>query len=487
MAVTRYYATAAASTTRGSGQPSTTKSAKFPWGTNNTTYTTGPKYVEIGLTASAVSTNTGASWTSLAQTTQQSTFVGHGYMALGAGTFGAGTWTFALSGSENNVSANSYFGVSIYVWRPSTSAVVGFIYDNNVQLGAEWATTTASRTFSVTGANVTATSGDYLIVEFWHTSAQGATMGYAQATSFDAASGTGDFTADGQTGLNAWIDAPSTIPGPTQSLTQTSVTNAAAFGAPTVALLAVSQSVSATSVVNANAYGTPTVTPGAVSLTVTGVANTQAFGTPAVTVGAVSLSPTGVQNTQAFGAPAISLTLSVSGVANSNAHGAATVVPGPVTLTASGFSTTTAFGSATVTRGAVTLSATGVGDTNAFGAARLALNITATAVANSQSFGSISVQPATSLYGTGTGGGGALSSSIELQCILGVVGVGGGVGSGVLTLISGRPIDQYGIERIAEDGTVRVAEDGVLVRLSEGVTPPMVAEYDLSGAFFLCF
>lgn len=228
----RYYATAAASTTRGTGQPSTTKSAVFPWGTNNTTYTTGPKYVEIDVAPSTVATNTGASWTSLAQTTQQSTFVGHAYMALAAGTFGAGTWSFALSGSETNASANSFFGVSIYVWRPGTSTVVGYIYDNNVQLGAEWATNTASRTFSVTGANVTAAGGDYLIVEFWHTSAQGATMGYAQTTSFDAASGTADFTADGQTALNAWIDAPTQIPAAAKTLTQTGLASTTVFGSP---------------------------------------------------------------------------------------------------------------------------------------------------------------------------------------------------------------------------------------------------------------
>lgn len=383
----RYYPAGSYYTVRPSGHPSGTRSAKFPWGTNNSAAVT-PQYLAInptyypapGFTSAGLTT----SYTSLAQTTQQSAFQGHVFISLGAGTFGAGTWSFAVYQSESNNSANTYMGVSIYVWRPSTSAVVGYIYDNNVQLGAEASAGTTSITFSVTGTNVTSQNGDVLIIEFWQTAAQGASMSYTNGFNFGATTGNPDITADGQSSSNSWIDAPALIPAAAQTLTPTNVTNTATFGAPTVALLAETQSLSATAVANVNAYGTPTVAPGAVSLTVTGVANTQGFGSHAITVGAVSLTPTSVQNTQAFGSPAISLTLSVSGVANSNAYGASTVAPGAVTVTPSAVANTQAFGTPALSH---TVSATGVENTQAFGAPTLRLNVVPTAVINTNAFG----------------------------------------------------------------------------------------------------
>jgi hypothetical protein len=211
MPITRYYPISA-TTTRPSGDPTGEQSASFPWGNGVTAYTSAPEFVTIGTATVAVSPGAVVTWNSLAQTARQSAFIGHLRYRLGPQNIAAGTWSFAAAVGENNTNANSFFGLTIYVWRPSTGLKIGTIYDAQVQLGTEWNTTTASRLFSVSGSAVNnVQNGDLLIVEMWQTSTQAMATAYPQTWNYNAQTGNADFSANGQTSLNSWMDAPDTL------------------------------------------------------------------------------------------------------------------------------------------------------------------------------------------------------------------------------------------------------------------------------------
>lgn len=104
--------------------------------------------------------------TTSAITTQQSQMMArHTSPKLRAQTISANTWTLAFDASESNGDANAFLAVSFYIWRPSTSAVVGFIRDSATTLGVEFNGTLQTVTFS--GSSVTAAAGDVLTLEAW--------------------------------------------------------------------------------------------------------------------------------------------------------------------------------------------------------------------------------------------------------------------------------------------------------------------------------
>lgn len=212
MPATKYYPIAVSST-RGTNEPSAKQSTALPNGTNGpSSYTTGPQYFEMRSTGVSPAATVRPNWTTLAQTGRQSTFLQHGWFRLGTQTIAAGTWRIAGAVLESDLNSNAFFALSIYVWRPSTSSVVGYIYDAATELGAEWPlTTAASRLASVSGNSVSALNGDTLIVEFWATNAQAAATSYTNRVFFDASSANADFSADGQADLNSWIEAPDTL------------------------------------------------------------------------------------------------------------------------------------------------------------------------------------------------------------------------------------------------------------------------------------
>lgn len=94
---------------------------------------------------------------------------------------------------ESNAAANAYLALSVYIWRPSTLSRVGFIYDASTQLGAEWPTTAAASTYTISGSAISITAGDVLVVELWYTSAQGMATTYTTQLSW---------------GLNGFIESP---------------------------------------------------------------------------------------------------------------------------------------------------------------------------------------------------------------------------------------------------------------------------------------
>ena len=127
--------------------------------------------------------------------------------ALAAQTIDANTWTIAVSVRQQNANANSFIICSLYVFRePST--VVGFIYDSDTALGAEWSNGYSGRVATFSGSALTILLNDYLVLEFWrHTAGQGMSMGYDQGLQY---SGTIDIVENGA-GSASRVTTPQTI------------------------------------------------------------------------------------------------------------------------------------------------------------------------------------------------------------------------------------------------------------------------------------
>ena len=138
------------------------KSAVLPVGTDGGDFN---QSQDLSLLNNGVATN--LTYTQLAQTTQQSAMIARFTSPrLRSQTINANTWTIVFTGDEANAAANAFLGLSVYAWRPSTSAVVGFVRDSTTTLGVEFNNTLQTLTFS--GSAVTVESGDILVAEVWN-------------------------------------------------------------------------------------------------------------------------------------------------------------------------------------------------------------------------------------------------------------------------------------------------------------------------------
>jgi hypothetical protein len=145
------------------------KSTALPNGTDNSLtandsqsllLTTGGSNVQVDIT-------------SLGQTARQSgRFARFTSDALAAQTISANTWDYTLRNRTSAAASNAYKAGSIYVWRPSTSSVVGYVYDSNAEIGTPWTTNFTNDSSNISGSSVTATNGDVLVCEVWYTAAQ---------------------------------------------------------------------------------------------------------------------------------------------------------------------------------------------------------------------------------------------------------------------------------------------------------------------------
>jgi len=168
---------------------------------------------DFGIAVKSLSVVKGASQTSvggnsLATTNAQDNFfTSFSSAALGAQTINANTWTLAVATSEANGQANSFTICSVYVFRePST--VVGFIYDSDTALGAEWGASEDGQVLTFSGASVTAQEGDYLVLEFWRHAIQGMTTAYTQTLYYD---GTTDVTDTTSADAASYIETPQNL------------------------------------------------------------------------------------------------------------------------------------------------------------------------------------------------------------------------------------------------------------------------------------
>lgn len=134
-------------------------------------------------------------------------FTSHSSEAFsGISQIDANTWSFGIAFSEGNAAANSFLVCSLYVFRePST--VVGFVYDSDTALGAEWQNVKQGRTGTFSGSLVTGVQdGDYLVFEVWrHTAGQAMNMAYTQTVYYD---GTVDVTEGSTASAGSYIETP---------------------------------------------------------------------------------------------------------------------------------------------------------------------------------------------------------------------------------------------------------------------------------------
>lgn len=93
---------------------------------------------------------------------------------LGTQTVLAQNWRIGIAVNEANAAANSQLMISFYVWRPGTSAVVGYIYDSHTVLGTEWSATEDGVEATFPGNMVVCQEGDVIVLEVWRHTVGGA-------------------------------------------------------------------------------------------------------------------------------------------------------------------------------------------------------------------------------------------------------------------------------------------------------------------------
>jgi hypothetical protein len=160
------------------------KSVALPNGTNNS-LTANDNQSLLLTQGSDIQVNI----SSLAQTARQSgRFARFTSEPLASQTISANTWDYTLRNRHSNNAANAYKAGSIYVWRPSTSSVVGYVYDSNAEIGSRWTTNFTNDSSNITGSAVTATNGDVLVIEVWYTSAQTMATSYTNSIQYNESS-----------------------------------------------------------------------------------------------------------------------------------------------------------------------------------------------------------------------------------------------------------------------------------------------------------
>lgn len=196
------------------------KSTALPVGTFKGN--SGAGFEDLRLETAKGAAQTSKVLSSLAQTADQDNYIARFTSpALAAQTLSAETWTLAIAVSEANTNANSFFVGSIYIWRPSTSAVVGFIYDSHTSVGVEWVTTEDGQVLSLAGSAVTTLENDVLVIEIWRHAVQGMAAAYNQTVYFD---GTTDVTDATTTDAASYLEKPTVITFP-QGVTAVLVTD----------------------------------------------------------------------------------------------------------------------------------------------------------------------------------------------------------------------------------------------------------------------
>lgn len=183
------------------------KSTALPVGTFQGN--SGAGFEDLSLSTTKGTSQTSKALNSLGQTTDQDSYIAR-FTSLGleAQTIAAATWTAALALSEANTNANSFLVGSLYVWRPGTSSVVGFIYDSHTSLGVEWATTEDGIVVTVSGSSVTCQANDVIVFEVWRHATQAMGSPYTQTLYFD---GTTDVVGSTTTDAASYIENPNNI------------------------------------------------------------------------------------------------------------------------------------------------------------------------------------------------------------------------------------------------------------------------------------
>jgi hypothetical protein len=157
------------------------KSVALPVGTFKGN--TGNGFENLSLSTTKGVAQTTKNIATIMQTTHQDNYICRfTSQALTARTIVAQTWRLAVGCSQGNAAATGWLVASVYIWRPSTGAVVGYIYDSDTPLGREWPDT---RSFpldvmvcDLPGAEVTIQDDDVLVLEIWRHAPNSANFTY---------------------------------------------------------------------------------------------------------------------------------------------------------------------------------------------------------------------------------------------------------------------------------------------------------------------
>jgi hypothetical protein len=143
------------------------KSAVLPVGTDRGDFN---ENLSLSTSTSLTATTPFLYSTSPINTLQSAMMARHASIPLKAQTVAANTWTVSFIGSQNNNAANAFLAVSLYVYRPETGAVVGYIRDSATTVGVEF--NGAVQTVTFAGSEVIASAGDILVLEAWNVATQ---------------------------------------------------------------------------------------------------------------------------------------------------------------------------------------------------------------------------------------------------------------------------------------------------------------------------
>jgi len=183
------------------------KSAALPAGTFKGN--SGAGFEDLSLLTTKGTAQVSKAITSLAQTAHQDLYIARFTSGpLAAQTIPAQTWTLAVATSESNTNANTFTIVSLYVWRPGTSSVVGYIYDSDTALGVEWATTEDGQVLTFSGSSIAVQAGDVLVLEFWAHAVQGMAASYTNTLFFN---GTTDVTDTTTADAASYLESPAIL------------------------------------------------------------------------------------------------------------------------------------------------------------------------------------------------------------------------------------------------------------------------------------
>lgn len=160
------------------------------------TTTTGATIPATANTLRTMNQRVGILQTSLAastaaQTAAQDVFMGYfcSDSLYGPQTVGGGSWTLNVADTNSNIANTNFYinALNIYVWRPSTGALVGTVRDATGLGGLE---TTANNsiqvtTFTFTTSAISAINRDVIICELWANFTQGMATSYTGTVYFD--------------------------------------------------------------------------------------------------------------------------------------------------------------------------------------------------------------------------------------------------------------------------------------------------------------
>jgi hypothetical protein len=149
--------------------PTGTRSLVLPDGIDNSLTSADNQSLLLAQGASDVEVSLNTVETDLRQSGKMARFTSE---PLAAQIISPVTWELFLRRRQANTQGNVYTALSIYIWRPSSQRVIGYVYDSVAELGQQWTSAFSNDTVNFSGSAVSARGRDVLVCELWYTSQQ---------------------------------------------------------------------------------------------------------------------------------------------------------------------------------------------------------------------------------------------------------------------------------------------------------------------------